>query len=390
MGKIHPSQRKKAIRLFEECRDGYRWLYNRMKGRKPRSFTDLKEIQEIRERILKIGAAAIEVTEYLFNIASDEPPFIFYTGESLGALNHAPLTSDPHTLNDFFGIMRRVFDDDGKFLGYDFHRKGAEQGIRELRSVMEQRGIDTKLLDAFNEYFQKCLKVGGAVPFTGAGAERDIYGDLQVFLNKNYEELYEKYYHKALYNAYLASVLLEKHSVYPRLLAIVNTNMHIFDTFVQLAKGEIATEVFNAAEVAREVLKRRQEIAHHERAKIKTELDDVYVKFNRACLYWMMMRYLSNAEWATVPIGRPRIEVWLRKEGEKAVLSVRDNGVGPDKLADVERVNRKGFPVKRGKGKKTYQAMHKLRMISAAETELKRKGDWTVASLFLPAAEAAA
>jgi len=166
---------------------------------------------------------------------------------------------------------------------------------------------------------------------------------------------------------------------YRRLLNSIRYIRNCFLIFIKLASNQCRPETFKIKTVLEVVIKDRKMRQHHKEFVFNEHIENLAIRFDKAALYWITMRMLSNAEHATqeVPNAWIRMQTFKHKDGS-FYLIVRNNGQSVEERA-LESLARGG-----GKSKPNIDKLCK-----DLDSEFRLKGfpDHTRACIRLPLAE---
>lgn len=385
MWHLPKKKKRKAIGHLEAALKVYSDLQEMIGGRKPQDIS-LEELRRIRDYALE-GSHIIRAGLYFLNdLDYPKPPYHFYQGD-LMTLGHVGGLQDVAEVYMHFLSLHLYFESFGTF------EKGKAKAEETYLSLLEYFGEDVPqcLTDSY-KYYQEELAANQRPTFGSTYPEDDK-------LNPVYaagEELIKLCEEHALGERGRGPVRLFSNIIdfnyhlycHDYILSLIEYNRNIDSAYVQMAK-KLKLEEINVLELVEEVLRERPYFSHHKVNLVKDYniKPDTIIRYSRDCLKWMLMRLLSNAEWFTQPVDNPTLWVLLEQSGGEVRITVKDNGVGPEKADEVIRM-KDGQPVPRGKGKKTSFAFRFLKRITGIFQSLARKGELTEATIRIPTVSA--
>ncbi len=369
-------QKAKSVEYFVACNRLTEKVYARVKNRKASSFSK-KELDWIIDELLKLIMLSEEMAKYLNSLDCSLPPYNLYQGD-INHINHASHCSDFMYVRLNFDGLRANHDTSGKWIDITHHLDQAEQSYVQLKTLLSDKDLNMKTLERFHETFKKSLD--------SSKSSYDRFNTARKEFMKEGEHLWnqESDLESPIFSVYRDfSITCTKYYEVGKHEQMVNSlyyNLKLFKLFHSMIQEDIPLERFYINEVVSNVVRTRPLMGHHDRAQIVYKPVRVKVEFNKDALYWILMRFLSNAEWYTYLVENPKIIVEIKIGKHQVKLVVKDNGLGPENAEKIKRI--KG-PIAGSRRGRSYPAIKQVLKLAEGTVEKKRTPLETVVALKL-------
>lgn len=274
----------------------------------------------------------------------------------------------------YFSYLKFWIEKKGRVVRPEELLAQADKSYQNLKKWLVENSLAMKKLEELRAIYEKALKDNDPelLHYGDAGEIAEELSELVPIL--------EEVVFATLRDFRFAAMMNYKYHDHERLINLLRYNLELFKTFLSMIRKEALTETFDVNDVVLEVVKTRPHLAHHKRAKMEYKPVRVRVEFNRDALYWILMRFLSNAEWYTYLVEKPRIVIEVQAGKRIVKLIVKDNGVGEERAEEIKALKKEEVG---SLGGKSYPAIEELLTKGGGTVRRRRRGMETVVELKL-------